>query len=150
MIVAGGEDTIDLAVSTIQTLWETDHRQWEEAVSDIEVCMIYKGKGSHKLPQNQRFIMLIAFGLRAIARIVARRLTRHAEQNALIVNEQYGFRSKHLVLGPILVFTFCIEDVVRAKFNPADDIAKAYPSVPRPQFCENWRATEVLKTLSEG
>ena len=67
----------------------------------------------------------------------------HAEANSLIVKEQYGFRSKHSVLGPVLVLiTLCIEDAVRAKFNPENDpftcifadIAKAYPSVPRPEL----------------
>ena len=29
LIVAGGEDTMDMAVSLIQTLWETDYRQRE-------------------------------------------------------------------------------------------------------------------------
>ena len=61
-----------MAVSLIQKLWETDYRQWDGAVSDIEVCMLYKGTGSRTLPQNQRFIMLIAFGLRVVANIVAR------------------------------------------------------------------------------
>ena len=86
--------------------------------------------------------MLIAVGLRVIAKIVARRPTRHAEGNSLIVSEQYGFRSEHSVLGPILVLTLCIEDAVSAKFKPEDDpftsifadIAKAYPSVPRPEL----------------
>ena len=155
LIVAGGEDAMDLTVSLIQTLVETDHKPWEEAVSNIEVCMLYKGKGSGRLPQNQCFIMLIAFGLRVIAKTAARRLTRHAEENALVVNEQQGFRSKHSVLGPVL--TLCIEDAVRAKVNPADDlftsivadIAKAYPRFPRRDddgnSGKNWRAIEVLK-----
>ena len=105
LIVAGGEDTIDMRAFIIQNLWETDCRQWDLAVSDSEVCMLYKGNGSRKLPQNQRFIMLIAF--------VARLLLRHREENSLIVKEQYGFRSMHSVLGPILVLTLCIEDAVR-------------------------------------
>ena len=105
LIVAGGEDTIDMSAFIIQNLWETDCRQWDFAVSDSEVCMLYIGNGSRKLPQNQRFIMLIAF--------VARLLTRHREENSLIVKEQYGFRSMHSVLGPILVLTLCIEDAVR-------------------------------------
>ena len=142
LIVAGGEDTIDMRVFIIQNLWETDCRQWDLAVSDSEVCMLYKGKGSRKLPQNQRFIMLITFGLRVKAKIVARLLTRHREENSLIVKEQYGFRSMHSVLGPILVLIFYIEDAVRAKFSPGDDhftsifahLAKGYPNVPRPEL----------------
>ena len=101
--------------------------------------MLYKGKGPRNLPQNHRFIMLISCGLRVVATIVARRLTSHAEYNSLIVDEQYGFRSKHSVLGPVLVLPLCIEDAVKIKFNPEydpfafvfADIAKAYPSVPR-------------------
>ena len=96
LIVAGGEDTIDMSAFIIQNLWETDCRQWDFAVSDSEVCMLYIG--SRKLPQ-------IAF--------VARLLTRHREENSLIDKEQYGFRSIHSVLGPILVLTLCIEDAVR-------------------------------------
>ena len=105
LIVAGGEDTIDIAVSLIQALWELEYKHWEEVVADIEVCMLFKGKGPRSLPQNQRFIMLIAFGLRVVAKIVARRLTSHAHANSLIVEEQYGFRSKHSVLGLVLVLT---------------------------------------------
>ena len=45
--------------------------QWEEVVADIEVCMLYKGKGPRSLPQNQRFVMLITFGLKVVAKIVA-------------------------------------------------------------------------------
>ena len=65
--------------------------------------------------------MLISLGLRVVAKNVARRLTNHAEANLLIVDEQYGFRSKHSVLGPVLVLTLCIEDAVRIKFNPEYD-----------------------------
>ena len=111
-------------------------------VADIEICMLYNGEGPRSLPQNQRFILLIAFGLRFVAKIVAKRLTGHAESNSLIVKEQYGFRSKHSVLGPVLVLTLCIEDAVRAKFNPENDpftyifadIAEAYVSAPRPEL----------------
>ena len=142
LIIAGGEDSLDTAVSLIQILWESEYKNWEQIVADIEVCMLYKGKGPRNLPQNQRFIMLISFGLRVVARIVARRLTSHAESNLLIVDEQYGFRSKHSDLGPVLVLTLCIEDAVKIKFNPEydpfacvfADIAKAYPSVPRPEL----------------
>ena len=127
---------MDTAVSLIQTLSKLEYKNWEQVVADIEVCMLYKRKGPRSLPQNQRFIMLISFGLRVVARIVARRLTNHAESNSLIVEEQYGFRSKHSVLGPVLVLTLCIEDAVRIKFNPEydlfacvfADIAKAYPT----------------------
>ena len=83
--------------------------------------MLYNGKGPRSLPQNQRFIMLIAFGFRVVAKIVAKRLTSHAESNSLIVKEEDGFRSKHSVLGPVLVLTLCIEDAVRTKFNPEYD-----------------------------
>ena len=140
LIVAGGEDSLDTVVTLIQILWESEYKDWEKNVADIEVCMLYKGKGPRNLPQNQRFIMLISFGLKVVARIVARRLTSHAEAKMLIVKEQYGFRSKHSVLSPVLVLTLCIEDAVKIKFNPEydpfacvfADIAKAYPSVPRP------------------
>ena len=108
LIVAGGEDAMDTAVSLIQTLWELEYKKWEQVVADIEVCMLNKGKGPRNLPQNQRFIMLISFGLRVVAKIVARKLTNHAESNSLIVKEQYGFRSKHSVQSlntiPSLVF----------------------------------------------
>ena len=144
LIVAGGEDSLDTVVSLIQILWESEYKNWEKNIADIEVCMLYKGKGPRNLPQNQRFIMLISFGLRVVARIVAKRLTSHAENNLLIVKEQYGFRSKHSVLGPVLVLTLCIEDAVKIKFNPEHDpfacvfadIAKAYPSVPRPELMD--------------
>ena len=149
LIIAGGEDSLDTAVSLIQVHWESEYKNWEQIVADIEVCMLYKGKGPRNLRQNQRFIMLISFGLRVVARIVARRLTSHAEANLLIVDEQHGFRSKHSVLGPVLVLTLCIEDAVKIKFNPEydpfacvfPDIAKAYPSVPRPELMD------VLKNL---
>ena len=135
LIIAGGEDSLDTVVSLIQILWESEYKDWEKNVADI----VYKGKGPRNLPQNQSFIMLISFGLRVVARIVARRLTSHAEANLLIVKEQYGFRSKHSVLGPVLVLTLCVEDAVKIKFNPEydpfacvfADIAKAYPSVPK-------------------
>ena len=105
LIVAGGEDSLDTVVSLIQILWESEYKNWEKNIADIEVCMLNKGKGPRNLPQNQRFIELISFGLRVVDRIVAKRLTSHAENNLLIVKEQYGFRSKHSVLGPVLVLT---------------------------------------------
>ena len=52
LIVAGGEDTIEMTVSLIQALWEMEYKQWEVVVADIEVCMLYKGKGPRSLPQN--------------------------------------------------------------------------------------------------
>ena len=117
--------------------------------------MLYKGKGPRNLPQNQRFIMLISFGLRVVARIVAKRLTSHAENNLLIVREQYGFRSKHSELGPVLVLTLCIEDAVKIKFNSEcapfacvfADIAKAYPSVPRPELMDVLKKSGVSSKL---
>ena len=108
LIVAGGEDAMDTAVSLIQMFWELDYEKWEQVVADIELCMLYKGKGPRSLPQKQRFIMLISFGLRVVAKNVAKRLTSHAESNSLIVKEQHGFRSTHSVLGPVLL-TLCIE-----------------------------------------
>ena len=58
LIVAGCEDAIDTAVSLIQTFWELEYKQWEQVVADIEVCMLYTGKGPRSRPQNQRLIML--------------------------------------------------------------------------------------------
>ena len=75
LIVAGGEDSLDTVVSLIQILWDSEYKNWEKNIADIEVCMLYKSKGPRNLPQNQRFIMLISFGLRVVARIVAKRLT---------------------------------------------------------------------------
>jgi len=46
-------------------VWNTN---WEQIVAHIEVCMLYKGKGPRNLSQNQRFILLISFGLRVVAR----------------------------------------------------------------------------------
>ena len=82
---------MDTAVSLIQALWELGYKQWEQVVANIEVCMLYEGKGPRGLPQDQRFIMLIAFGLRVVAKIVTKRLTSHPESNSLTVKEQYGF-----------------------------------------------------------
>ena len=73
----------------------------------------------------------------------------------------HWFRSTHSVLGPILVLTLCIEDAVRAKFNLEDDlftsffadIAKAYPSVPRPKLIailKNLVYRRSSATLTEG
>ena len=61
--MAGGEDSLDTVVSLIQILWESEHKNWEKNVADIEVCMLYKGIGPRNLAQNQRFIMLISFHL---------------------------------------------------------------------------------------
>ena len=69
-----------------------------------------------------------------VARIVAKRLSSHAESNLLIVDEQYGIRSKQSVLSPVLVLTLCVENAVKIKFTPEcdpfacvfADIAKAY------------------------
>ena len=132
-IVSGGEDTIDMVVFLIQALWETEYKQWEVVAADIEVYMLYKGK--RNLPQKQRFIMLIAFGLRVVVKIVARRV----KQTLSLSNNSMG---QIETLRPGLVLTLCIFDPVRAKFNPEDDpftfifadIAKAYPSVPRPEL----------------
>ena len=117
-----------------------------ENIADIEVCMLYKGKGPRNLPQNQCFIMLISFGLRVVARIVAKRLTSHAENNLLIVQEQYGFRSKHSVLGPVLVLTLCIEDAVKIKFNPeCDSFACVLQTFPRHTECSKTRVDGCVK-----
>ena len=132
LLVVGGEDSFDTAVSLIQKLWKSEYKNWEQIVADIEVCMLYKGKGPRNLPQNQRLIMLVSFGLRVLARIVARRLTSHAESNFLIVEEQYGCRSKDAVLGSVLVLTLCIEDAVKIKFNPEyDPLACVLLTLPR-------------------
>ena len=73
-----------------------------------------------------------------------RKKTSHAENNLLIVQEQYGLRSKHSVLGLVLVLTLCIEDAVKIKFNPEHDIAKAYPSVPRPELMDVFKKNQVF------
>ena len=40
LIIAGGEDSLDTAVSLIQILWESEYKNWEQIVADIEVCML--------------------------------------------------------------------------------------------------------------
>ena len=66
LTVAGREDSLDTGVSLIQQLWESEYKNWETNIADIEVCMLHKGKGPRNLPQNQRFIMLVSFGLRVV------------------------------------------------------------------------------------
>jgi len=61
--VAGRENSLDTVVSLTQQLWESEYKNWEKNIADIEVCMLYKGKAPRSLTQNQRFIMLISFGL---------------------------------------------------------------------------------------
>ena len=62
LIIAGGEDAMETAVSLIQTLWELRVQELGEKLSQtLRSSMLYKGPGS--LPQNQRFVMLISFGL---------------------------------------------------------------------------------------
>ena len=148
LIIAGGEDSLDTVVSLIQQLWESEYKNWEKNKADIEVCMLYKGKGPRNLPQNQRFIVLISFGLRVVARIVAKRLTSHAENNLLIVQEQYRFRSKHSVLGPVLVLTLCIEDAVEIKFNPEyDPFACVFADIVKAPECSKTRVDGRVKKI---
>lgn len=105
-------------------------------------CMLFNCKGLRILPQNQRFNMLIAFGLSVVARVVARWLPCHTEAEFLTVKEQYGLRSKDFVLGPALVLTLCIQGFFQGQVQSrrilftciVADIAKAYQSVLRPEL----------------
>ena len=139
--IAGGEDSLDTAVSLIQILWESEYKNWEQIVADIEVCMFFKGKGPRNLPQNQRLIVLISFGLRPeLSREDLRVMPKPI--CLLSMNNTGSGRSTHswvlswysrsalktrsrsssiLNMIPLLVFA---------------DIAKAYPSVPRPELME--------------
>ena len=89
--------------------------QWEEAVSDIEICIIYEGKGSRNLPQNQRFIMLIAFDLRVIAKIVARRLTRRIEENSLSLSMNKTGSVRNIRFG---VQFWCLHFALKTRSQP--------------------------------
>jgi hypothetical protein len=65
--------------------------QWKEAV----VLPIPKPNKPHNMPQNYRPISLLNTLSKIAEKIILIRLNKHLSANNIIINEQFGFRSKH-------------------------------------------------------
>ena len=74
MIRSGGIDMIDEVITLLRKMWDSDAETWEETTHEATGVLLYKGKGGRKVA-NHRMIVLISVVLRAMARIVAKRLS---------------------------------------------------------------------------
>ena len=126
-------------VQTIQRLWATDPGEWDRV---IHICVGFRlfTQGDRKKIENYRTLWLISVVARILARIVPRRLQRHAESRSILPSTQWGLRSRHSTLGAILVVRLLAEmaaeicDISKQELEQLlsvlIDIENAYPSVP--------------------
>ena len=141
MLRWSGPTARQCVVSLVQYLWNAPPSQWERSIKTGIGVRMYKHKGDRQDLGNYRIIMLLSVISRVVARVVATRLQKWAEQAGFLHDLQYGFRPSRRCTDPALIFILLLDMANSAK--PEDDteedplvfvlrdIVKAYPSVQR-------------------
>ena len=138
MLLHGGPELQHAVIACLQQLWDTPRDQWPTSLHRIEAVMLHK-KGDRSKAQNYRYIMLIQIALRILGKVIAKRLSSHAETNDRLRPTQFGFRAARSVLDPILIMSVALELTQAPPANPDPltivlaDLAQAYPSTVRRQ-----------------
>mmetsp|Transcript_102993 Transcript_102993/g.296578 ORF Transcript_102993/g.296578 Transcript_102993/m.296578 type:complete len:1838 (+) Transcript_102993:1524-7037(+) len=138
MLKEGGEMFRAELVHVIRALWVTDPVDWDPVLHSALGRRLYK-KGLRTDVANYRTIWLISLLTRLLAKIVANRLSQHAETVQLFPEHSWGFRSNRSVVGPLFILRLLLEsnnevDLASPDVEPLViglyDITRAYPRVP--------------------
>jgi hypothetical protein len=138
MLRAAGAGVLCATAEAVVRLWALPGEEWPPALHDVLGVLLFKKGDPHKL-QNYRTIMLICLVSRIIARVASDRIYKYVEQQGILSNFQWGFRTARSTLGPIFVLKVLSEILClrpNVSFENAFglllvDIRKAYPRVPR-------------------
>ena len=96
-----------------------------------KVIPLFK-EGSKELFNNYRPIAIVSSVGKLLERVVCEQLTNYLESNELLSNHQYGFRSRHSVVHPLLQFSKKIfESLMSNNINLTIfiDLKKAFDTV---------------------
>ena len=142
-------------IKWVREKWMQEEEGWEEELKIGVQIPIFKGKGERSNPTNYRAITLLSMGTRIIARIVASRLLKWAEEEKLLREEQFGFRKERGTREAIYIMRRIHEEAKETKEEEIGvdetekrrwtalllDLKKAYPSTQRDML---WATLEKL------
>ena len=135
MLKHGGEKVLEKVVQTVQHMWVTDPEAWEADMHKAHVIALFK-KGDRNDLDNYRGICLLQIISRLVARIAAKRVSKHLEVNDIIATEQWGFRPNRSSTDALFVMSRLVAEA--ARMDDPDpvildmmDIKKAYPHCSR-------------------
>ena len=132
----------------IRKLWKTPASQWPKELKMGLVIPLHK-KGDRKNPHNYRGICLLPMLSRILARILATRLRKWAEDIGALDENQAGFRQARSTADATQIFVRLQEDAELLQLSDPDykndsntnraqaillDLNKAYPRVNRPML----------------
>ena len=100
----------------LKTMWKNPEDQvfWTQNVHSSILVMLYK-KGPNTDPTNYRAISLLCICSRILARVVAQRLSKWAEENDILPEYQWGFRAGRSCRDVIYATRSLLEMFARAE-----------------------------------
>ena len=135
MLRKGGPEFNKRLVKVVQEMWVKDPTGWDEVVHQADVIALFK-KGDRSKLDNYRGICLLQVVSKLIARIAAKRITKHLEESGFLAEEQWGFRPYRSSVDAVFVMSRLMADAnVMVQEDPLVfdfmDIKKAYPNCSR-------------------
>ena len=134
-------------IEMVQEMFVSRANDWSEKLKGGIIVPLYK-KGDREDPGNYRGVCLLAMGSRILARVIAKRLGRWAEQLSLLDENQAGFRKGRSTADVTQMMVRIEEDVSDMRRRVQEygrgmdedewpvarllDLRKAYPRVNRP------------------
>ncbi|CAK0880460.1 unnamed protein product [Prorocentrum cordatum] len=137
---APGDDEVSIGMIRAASARVQEQDQFGETPFRGLQILLFKKKGLRTDLNNYRGICLLSVLSRILAKTVATRLARWAEEAGVHSNTQWGNRKYRSTRDAILVARATMEEVTRLPRAPGEDtlclilfdIMKAFPSVPRP------------------
>ena len=130
-------------MAIIGMLWKSPEDQWEEIIKAGLGVMLFKS-GDKKSLENYRCIVLLSMLSRLLGKIVARRISKYAEEQGFFSRFQFGNRKYRSVCDALFVVRMVLELAAETAHCQGDtedagdklavvlfDIRKAFPSVDR-------------------
>ena len=141
------EEMKEEVIRMVQKMFVTRANEWSETLKAGVIVPLYK-KGDREDPGNYRGVCLLAMGSRILARVIAKRLGRWAEDLSLLDENQAGFRKGRSTADVTQMLIRMEEDVSDMKRRVNEhgcevnenewpvarllDLRKAYPRVNKP------------------
>ena len=141
------EEMKERVIEMVQKMFVSRANEWSETLKGGVIVPLYK-KGDREDPGNYRGVCLLAMGSRILARVIAKRLGRWAEDLALLDENQAGFRQGRSTADVAQMMVRMEEDVSDMKRRVNEhgcemdenewpvarllDLRKAYPRVNKP------------------
>ena len=141
------EEMKEEVIAMVRKMFVSRAHEWSESLKGGVIVPLYK-KGDREDPGNYRGVCLLAMGSRILARVIAKRLGRWAEDLSLLDENQAGFRKGRSTADVTQMMVRMEEDVSDLKRRVNEhgcemdenewpvarllDLRKAYPRVNKP------------------